>query len=102
VSSADLLRAYPATDNLGQLAVAFELTEDGGSKLLTFTNQHIGQPMSVVIDKTVVMSATIQAAISTRGLITGQPAAGVATLAIQLDSGSLPVSLTIVSTEVVR
>jgi preprotein translocase subunit SecD len=102
VSSAELARAYPTTDQLGQQAVEFELKDDGGAKLSAYTSQHIGQPMSIVVDKTVVMSATIQAAISRNGLITGQPAGDVATLAMQLDSGALPAALTIVSTEQVR
>jgi preprotein translocase subunit SecD len=99
VTSAQLVKAYPATDNFEQLDVEFELTPAGGALLLAYTRVHIGQPMSVVVDKVVVMTATIQAEISERGLIAGLSAAQVALLAAQLDSGALPSALTIVSTE---
>jgi preprotein translocase subunit SecD len=101
VSSAELVNAYAITDDLGQLDVEFDMTPAGSARLLAFTSAHIGQPMSVVVDKLVIETATIQAAIGEHGLIAGLSATEVASLAAQLDSGVLPAPLAIISTEIV-
>ena len=101
VTGADIKDAFPSTDSLGTLVVGFEMKDSGSSKLYDFTSANIGQPMSIVVDKTVINTATIQAAISDRGQITGLAAKDVSTLAIQIKSGSLAVPLEVVQSRTV-
>ncbi len=94
ISGGDLKDAYVASGNngFGQV-VGFELQGDGASKFYDYTSSHLGQPMSIVIDKTVVSSPQINGAISDRGIIEGVPPAAVADLVIQLKAGALGVPL---------
>jgi preprotein translocase subunit SecD len=96
VSGADLTDAYPATGQFGESAVAFELTADAGRRFFEFTSANLGRPMSIVIDKTVVSSATIEGGISTTGQLTGSfTPAEVQALSIQLKAGALAAPLTV-------
>src|SRR5207248_6883454 len=72
ISGADLKDAYITTGNtgIGQV-VGFELSGDASSKFFEFTSTHLGEPMSIVIDKRVISSPRINGAISTRGIIEG-------------------------------
>jgi preprotein translocase subunit SecD len=102
ISGSDLSDAYPTTDGqTGQLVVGFELSGDARGKFYDYTSTHIGQPMSIVIDKRVISSPQINAAISGQGVITGVPANQVKDLALQLKSGALSVPLEVVSSETV-
>ncbi|CAN5637500.1 protein translocase subunit SecD [soil metagenome] len=101
VSGSDLSDAYRATGPLGEPLVAFELDGSASQRFFEFTSQNIGRPMSIVIDKTVVSSAVIQAAISSTGQIEGIPASEVDNLVVQLKAGSLAVPLEVVQSRVV-
>lgn len=60
----------------------------------TFTASHIRQPMAIVLDGQVVSAPVIEAALTTGGQITGRFTQDQAkTLASQLSSGALPISL---------
>ena len=74
ISGADLKNAYVTTGNTGMnQVVGFELQGDASSKFFQYTSSHLGQPMSIVIDKHVISSPTINGAISTQGIIEGVP-----------------------------
>lgn len=102
VSGSDLTDAFVTTNpQTGQVAVAFRLTSDAGRTFHEFTSSHLGQPMSIVIDKTVISSPSIQAPISTEGEITGVPPNEAETLALQLRAGALGVPMEVVSSRTI-
>jgi preprotein translocase subunit SecD len=101
VSGSDLTDAYRATGPLGEVVVAFELSGSAADRFFDYTSQNIGRPMSIVIDKTVVSSPIIQAAISNQGQIEGIPASEVDSLVVQLKAGSLAVPLEVVQSRTV-
>ncbi|HRE46669.1 MAG TPA: protein translocase subunit SecD [Aggregatilineales bacterium] len=66
----------------------------------SFTGANIGQPMAIVLDGEVLSAPEIQAQLDSEGIIQGNFTLEEArTLGLQLRSGALPVSLTIVSRE---
>ena len=101
VSGTDLTDAYVSTGQTGQVVVAFELTNDAGRVFHEYTSTHLGSPMSIVIDKTVVSSPQISAAISTSGYIEGVSAQEAETLALQLRAGALGVPMEVVSSRTI-
>jgi preprotein translocase subunit SecD len=102
ISGAELKNAYVTTGNNGiGRVVAFELQGDAASRFFQYTSSHLGQPMSIVIDKRVISSPTINGAISTQGIIEGIPPTEVEGLAIQLKAGSLAVPLDVIQSRTV-
>jgi preprotein translocase subunit SecD len=102
VSGADLKNAYVTTGNTGMnQVVGFELQGDASSKFFQYTSSHLGQPMSIVIDKQVISSPTINGAISTQGIIEGVPPTEVENLVIQLKAGALAVPLEVIQSRTV-
>ena len=101
VSGADLKDAYVVYDQFNRPVVGFELRGDAADRFYDFTSANIQQPMSILIDKQVISSPTIQDAISDTGTITGPPAAEVNDLVIQLKAGALSVPLTVVQSRTV-
>lgn len=101
VSGADLADAYPATDQFGNVVVGFELNSEGADKFFEFTSSNIGRPMSVVVDKVVINTATINDAIGRTGQISGLNRAQVQDLALQLKSGALATPLEVVQSRTV-
>lgn len=94
ISGADLSDAFITTGNTGvNQVVGFRLRDAAASKFFQFTSSHLGEPMSIVIDKQVISSPRINGAISTEGIIEGVPPAEVASLVIQLKAGSLAAPL---------
>ena len=102
VTGADLKDAYPTTDpQTGVLVVGFELKPEAAQKFYDFTSTHIGQPMSIVVDKRVISTAEIRNPIRDSGVIQGMPANEVNALALQLKSGALAVPLEVVQSRTV-
>jgi preprotein translocase subunit SecD len=102
ISGADLKNAYVTTGNTGMnQVVGFELQGDASSKFFQYTSSHLGQPMSIVIDKHVISSPTINGAISTQGIIEGVPPTEVDDLVIQLKAGALAVPLDVIQSRTV-
>jgi preprotein translocase subunit SecD len=80
----------------GQYVVNFELTSAGGKIFGDYTGHHIGEYLAIVLDKQVVSTPRVDAAISTKGVISGQFTQATANqLALQLRYGALPVPLKI-------
>jgi preprotein translocase subunit SecD len=100
VGGSDLKEAYVTTNQLGQKVIGFDLTDEGASKFYDFTSSHVGQPMSIVIDKRVVSTPVINSAIRNKGLIEGVPPGDVNTLVEQLNSGALAVPVRVVTSMV--
>ena len=83
-----------------QWLINFEIKEDYQNVFGSFTGERIGQPMAIVLDGEVLSAPTIQAQLSTGGVISGQFTEQEAnTLALQLRSGALPIPLRIESTQ---
>jgi preprotein translocase subunit SecD len=102
ISGADLADAFVSTGNTGMnQVVAFELQGDASGKFFQYTSSHLGEPMSIVIDKRVISSPQINGAISTQGIIEGVPPDEVDDLVIQLKAGSLAVPLDVVQSRTV-
>jgi preprotein translocase subunit SecD len=101
VTGADLTDAFPQQDDVGRLVVGFELSSEAGQEFHQFTSQNIGRPMSVVLDKRVISTATIRDPIRDRGVITGPPRDEVYNLVTQLQAGSLAVPLEVVQSRTV-
>jgi preprotein translocase subunit SecD len=101
ITGADLTDAYPQQDDIGRLVVGFELDSDAAQTFHQFTSANLGNPMSVVLDKQVISTATIQGAISNRGQISGPAREEVHNLVAQLQAGSLAVPLEVVQSRTV-
>lgn len=101
VSGRDLKDAYPTQDQFGTIVVGFELQGDAANKFYEYTSTHVGQPMSIVVDKVVINTATINDAISSTGIITGLNTQQVRDLSLQLKSGALSVPLEVVQSRTV-
>jgi protein-export membrane protein SecD len=91
--------AHSETSQLGESYVAFTLQPDEADYFADYTRAHIGDFLTIVLDKQVISSPRIQAEINDQGSITGQFTLEEAQkLALQLRFGSLPVPLRIEST----
>jgi preprotein translocase subunit SecD len=97
VSGADFsdvsLQDDPAT---GQPIIAFSLDEAAARRFSDYTGTHIGQPMAIVLDKRVISSPTIVAAIKDEGIIAGVSPDEAPLLAAQLQFATLGVPLMLV------
>jgi preprotein translocase subunit SecD len=101
VTGADLTDAYPQQDEVGRLVVGFELDSDAANDFFQFTSANVGQPMSVVLDKRVISTATIRSGIRDRGQISGPAREEVHNLVAQLQAGSLAVPLEVIQSRTV-
>jgi preprotein translocase subunit SecD len=102
ISGDDLRDAYATTGNTGlNQVVGFELQGDASTRFFQYTSSHLGEPMSIVIDKEVISSPVINGAISGQGIIEGVPPDEVNDMVIQLKAGALSVPLEIVQSRTV-
>jgi protein-export membrane protein SecD len=99
LTGAMLADANVETDAARRFFVSFTLTEEGGRIFRNYTNENIGQFLTIVLDKRVVSSPQIQAVIDRQGTITGDFTIEEAqSLALQLRFGSLPIPLRVEGT----
>ena len=106
-----LLRIYPTVidgdfvqdANVGiseysnEVTVNFVLNSEGGRRMREFSGEHVGQIMSIVLDGEVISSPVLNDAIGAEGQITGNfTEESAEALAVQINSGALPVTLNIV------
>ncbi len=100
LTGADLEEAHTELGGFNQYYVAFTLKNEAEELFANYTREHIGQFLTIVLDKQVISSPQIESAITGgQGSITGQFTSEDATrLALQLRFGSLPVPLRIEST----
>lgn len=82
----------------GQIVINFEFNGSAISKFATFTGAHVGDYLTVTLDRSVISSAQIQSQINGPGILQGsftqQQAQSIATV---LQYGALPLALTIAS-----
>jgi preprotein translocase subunit SecD len=101
IDGSDLDDAFVTTDQLGTLVVGFRLKGEAADTFFDFTSNNIGRPMSIVLDKQVISSPVINAAISNEGIIQGMPPDEVQNLVVQLKAGALSVPLEVVQSRTV-
>jgi len=96
-----------STDNLGQVVIAFELTDEGAKIFGDYTSQHVGDIVAIVLDKVVVSAPVINQPITGgRGIISsnapgGFPLEEARSIAIKMKYGALPVPLKVVENRTV-
>lgn len=84
--------------NTNEWMIEFSLNTDGSEVFGPYTGSNIGQPLAIVLDGVVLSAPTIQAQLTTGGVISGNFTQEEArTLALQLRSGALPIPLSIES-----
>ncbi len=103
VSGRDIRRARVARDDFGLPAVGFSLTPDGASRFAELTSQNVGKPLAIVLDDQVQSAPIIEGAITGgEGIIRGGFSMDEAiNLALLLQAGALPVSMTFLGGEYV-
>ncbi|MCE5193303.1 MAG: protein translocase subunit SecD [Candidatus Cryosericum sp.] len=107
VSGKDLVDAKlvfsQAQDTLGQPEISFTLNDAGKTAFAAATQANIGKKISIYLDGQLLMSPTVESAITDgAGVITGGFTAQEASnYALLLKSGALPVKLVAISEEVV-
>ena len=103
VSGRDVRRARVTRDDLGVPAVGFSLTPDGTRRFAEVTSQNIGKPLAIVLDDQVQSAPIIEGPITGgEGIIRGGFSIEEATnLALLLQAGALPVSMTFLGGEYV-
>jgi preprotein translocase subunit SecD len=94
VSGDELRTAIRESDQYGRPAVGFTLQSASGEKFGQFTEANIGKGLAIVLDNKVQSFPTINARITTSGIIEGQFTIEEANdLAVMLQSGALPAGL---------
>lgn len=103
VSGRDIRRARVTRDDFGRPAVGFSLTPDGARRFAQLTAENIGRPLAIVLDDQVQSAPIIESAITGgEGIISGGFSLEDATnLALLLQAGALPVSMTFLGGEYV-
>jgi preprotein translocase subunit SecD len=76
--------------------VAFEWNSEGAVLFEQITQRNLQKPLGIFLDNKLISAPTVQAVIKDKGVITGLKLEEAQTLAIQLNSGSLDVPLTLV------
>jgi cyclophilin family peptidyl-prolyl cis-trans isomerase len=100
VSGADIEEAYPVTDDTNGTVIVFTLTPDASERFYTYTSEHIGEPLAIVLNKEVLSTPIINAPIKDQGILIGVDEAEVPNLVNQINSGVLTVPLAIVSSTI--
>jgi protein-export membrane protein SecD len=103
MTGADLQSAQVGFDQLTSAPVIqFELNDSGTEIFRDYTQQHIGDVVAIVMDKTVLSAPRINSVIDGSGQIEGQFTQDEARgLAIQMQYGALPVPLQVIDTRAV-
>lgn len=104
ITGADLQNVTPIFDNnTASWLISFETQPEGAEKLGAFTETHIGEVMAIVVNGEVISAPIIQSRLDTAGVISGNfTEAEARRLAIQLNTGELPVPLTLHSIEAIN
>jgi len=92
----DLRNARRSTDEWNNPAVSFTLNPDGAKRFAKLTEENIGKPLSIVLDKKIQQVATIESRIAGSGIIHGRYTSEEAEdIALVLRAGALPASIEI-------
>lgn len=101
VTGADLSDAQVIKDQLGRPVVEFTLKPTAAQAFYAYTSAHVGQPMSIVLDKRVIETATIQTGVREYGVISNMSAPDAQMVAAELNAGALPVPVVVSRSRVV-
>ncbi len=103
MTGASLANASTGLDDLGQPAVNFEMTKEGGREFGKLTGKHVNRNLALILDGKVISAPTIRQRIGGgSGQITGRFTWDEArNLALVLRAGALPAPVKIVNKEVV-
>lgn len=103
ITGRDLKGGAQATmDRNGRPGVNFYLGRDGATRFERVTGQNVGRLLAIVLDNRVVDAPVIQSQISDSGIIEGLPTQQYASdLALKLNSGALPASISYLQEETV-
>ncbi|MGO9125982.1 MAG: protein translocase subunit SecD [Terriglobales bacterium] len=94
ITGRDLRDSRPSSDENGQPAVGFTLTNEGGRKFFAFTSAHVRDQLAVVLDNRVQSVATIEEPIRDTGIIRGRfTEQEVKDQVMILNSGALPAGI---------
>jgi preprotein translocase subunit SecD len=99
----ELQQVQVTQDQLGQFVIQFDLTPEGADIFAVHTEANVGKFLTIVLDKQVISSPSINSAIPDgQGIIQGSFTSESAnSLAVQLRYGSLPVPLKVVETRII-
>lgn len=98
----DPSQTYVSYDQAGRPQISFEMKGGAIGTFGTFTGQHVGDYLTVTLDRTVIESAVIQNAITGPGVITGNFTLDQANQIVTvLKYGALPIALTISSEQTI-
>ncbi|MBE9501882.1 MAG: protein translocase subunit SecD [Chloroflexi bacterium] len=81
--------------------VRFEWDSDGAELFSQITGRLIGMPLGIVLDSELISAPVVRSQIRESGIIEGLDVGEAQRLAIQLDTGALPVPLTLVREQTV-
>ena len=87
--------AFVGSDPLGNPLVQFEWTGEGATLSEQITRRLLGQPLAIFLDNELLSAPTVQGVIINNGTISGLTFERATELVIQLNSGALPVQLTV-------
>ena len=101
IVSDDIEDVFTTTNQLGASVVGFELSDDAADRFYKFTSENLGRPMSIVFDKQVISSPTINGAISEQGIIEGIPEEEIDRFITMIEFGPLAVPLQVVQSQII-
>jgi preprotein translocase subunit SecD len=78
-----------------QPQVEFTLDDEGALLMEAATRRLLGKPMGIFYDDRLVIAPVVQSVLRAQGVIAGLSAAEAKRLAVQLNSGALPVDVTV-------
>lgn len=103
MTGAELESVSVVTSQAGEIQVSFTLTSEGAQTFADYTTSNVGKYLAIVLDKAVISAPQINSPITEgSGVITGNFTVDSANaLAVQLRYGSLPIPLTVVTSQTV-
>ena len=87
--------------NTNEPEVAFEWNDEGAVLFEQITKRNINKPLGIFLDNQAISAPTVRAVIKSAGIIEGMDMKEAQSLAIQLNSGSLDVPLTVIQEQTV-
>jgi len=87
--------------NTNEPEVAFEWNDEGAILFEQITKRNINKPLGIFLDNQAISAPTVRAVIKSNGIIEGMDMKEAQNLAIQLNSGSLDVPLTVIQEQTV-
>ena len=94
--------AFVSTDQLGNPAVSFELQESGPEIFEQITTRQLGKPIAIFLDDELLSAPTVNSVIRGQGQISGLSFERARELVIQLNSGALPLELSVLQEQSVN